>query len=395
MSFERFLSNKALTETPAAFERSSPQPIGAVFRPDGPPDFSRARFVRTNGELLPDGDMVFRVAAEGAHSVTMDIGMGQARLELRDRGDGIFEGTLPYSPAVVGPKTVDLRVDGAEVLSPYLPIFFGGLKTLNYVEIPAEGEDFFLLRDVPHGAVTRELVFSETLGEWQRCLIYTPPGYQKSGADYPVLYLQHGAGENETGWVYNGKLAYILDNLLAEGKCVPMLVVMCNGLVKLPHERGIIDSFDGVEGMLTRDVRAFVEENYRARTDKNSRALAGLSLGSMQTSQIGMSHPELYGYLGLFSGFLRRRDHWNTYAQNPYLRCLDDRGRFAADYRLFFRCEGDADGNFPEFQEDDAYLADRGIDTLPGYVRRVYPGCAHEWRAWRLALRDFAPLLFR
>lgn len=223
-------------------------------------------------------------------------------------------------------------------------------------------------------------------------MVYTPPEYHKGG-EYPVLYLQHGGGENETSWVYSGKMPYIMDNVIAEGKAVPFVVVTNDGLVRMPGDTGIND-FDGIEGIITKDCREYIESKYRVRRDKWGRAIAGLSLGSMQASYIGLRHPELYGYIGSFT-YLRCRDKDNTYEGNPHLDMLKDAENFAKEYKLLFRSLGGAEAHMNEFEEDDAFLARYGIDRLPGYIRKIYPGQSHVWNGWRHALYDFAQVVFR
>ena len=190
-------------------------------------------------------------------------------------------------------------------------------------------------------------------------------------------------------------MAYITDNLLAAGKCVPFVVVMNNGLLKKEHEKHLVDSFEGLEDIITEECRKLIERRYRVRRDKWGRAIAGLSLGSMTASYIGFRHPELYSAIGIISGFLRRRDHYNTYEQCPYLFTLHDAQKTETEYRLIFRSEGEADRHMHEFIEDDAFCAVGGVDKLPLYVRKTYPNQTHEWGAFRRAYIDFAQYVFQ
>lgn len=282
-----------------------------------------------------------------------------------------------------GFQYVTLKVDGAEVLSPYLPIGFGYARPVNYVDPPAQDEAYYQLRDVPHGTVTRHFFPSTVTGQTESCLVYQPPRFEASRA-YPVLYLQHGYGENETGWVCQGRMNFILDNLIAEGKAEEMLVVMADGMVQTDSE---YLPFTAFPELLLRDLLPYIEATYHPLGDKWHRAMAGLSMGSAHTSVVTLTHPELFGYAGLFSGFLRMI----RTEEQPHLAALDDPEKFARDYRVFFRGIGTADTYFHTFAEDDEILRSKGIRT----DRRVLYEGAHDWQVWRQCLRDFLPLLFR
>ena len=280
-----------------------------------------------------------------------------------------------------GFQYVTLKVDGAEVLTPFLPLGYGYCRPVNYVDPPAVGEEVYQLRDVPHGTVTRHFFPSGVTGQTESCLVYQPPMFDASRA-YPVLYLQHGYGENETGWVCQGRMNFMLDNLIAEGRAVPMLVVMACGMVQ--DAAGLMGPKAFPE-MLVRDLIPYIDSTYQTITDKWSRAMAGLSMGSMHTSVAVMEHPELFGWAGLFSGFLRTLQK----GEQPHLKALDDPKKFAADYRVFFRGMGKADCYWDTFAEDDVILAGKGVQT----TRVLYEG-GHDWQVWRQCLRDFLPMIF-
>ena len=386
-SISLFQNNRGIKERTMAFSPQLPRVIG---------DFRALvkTYLPQDVETLDNGDIVLRYYSEAANEVKVIIGR-EREIELTPIGDGRFEGIIPFEDDLIGPHAITYVVNGIETLNPYAPIWFGRNIPINYIEVPdAEIADDIALNDVPHGSVIHELFYSKAIGDWLRCYVYVPAGYETGDKKYPCLYLQHGATENETTWVYNGKASYIMDNLIAKGKAVPFIVVMNDGMVKAATDK-YIDDFDGIEAVITEDCRKFIEGKYRVKTDKWSRALAGLSLGSMQTSYIGMRHPDLYGYLGVFSGFIRRRDTCNTYELSTHLEAVRNPEKFKEDYRVFFRSEGEKDGQFYEFLEDDAFLEQYGIPEMPGYVRKTYPHMAHEWGAWRRALIDFAPLLFK
>lgn len=287
-----------------------------------------------------------------------------------------------FAPGM-GFNYADVTVDGEVVLSPYLPIGFGASRPINYIDVPGEGDEFYQPCDGPHGTVVRHYFASEVTGELESCLVYQPPRFDPCRA-YPVLYLQHGLGENEAGWVHQGRANFILDRLIQSGQAQPMLVVMCSGMVQLKGE------YDYVvfPQMLVKDVIPFIERTYRVPGDKWHRAMAGLSMGSMHTSMATLSYPELFGYAGLFSGFMHHL--WKE--EQPHLKALDDPERFAGDYRVFFRAMGTEDPFFKHFEGDDAMIAEKGVGA--SITRRLYEG-GHGWQVWRHCLRDFLPMIFR
>lgn len=283
----------------------------------------------------------------------------------------------------MGFSYVDVTVDGEIVLSPYLPIAFSDFRPINMIDVPGPGDEFYQPSEGECGTVVRHYYPSTLTGEMESCLVYQPPHFDPQKA-YPILYLQHGLGENETGWVHQGRANFILDRLIKSGKAEPMLVVMCSGMVQM---QGKYD-YKVFPEQLVRDVIPYIEARYRTPGDKWHRAMAGLSMGSMHTSMATMTHPELFGYAGVFSGFLRHA--WTK--DQPHLAALNNAEKFAADYRVFFRAMGDKDIFFDRFEEDDALIEEKGVGA--SMIRRVYPG-KHAWQVWRYCLRDFVPLLFK
>ena len=388
-----WLDNRSYTCLPTQFGPLGPE----VLLPAGVTDmreaFRQARMVKTGALVQENGDVLFRMIARGAKSVHVIIKPEQLRVDLADQGDGIWEGVFPFRFA--GPKATDWFVDDVYVLHPYAPIYYSYSHPVNFVDIPDPEMDYVLVRGVPHGTVCHEYYFSKATGNTESCLVYTPPGYEQGG-EYPILYLQHGAGEGETSWIWNGKANFILDNLLAAGKCRPFIVVMNNGMVRGKNDGGPMTmKFDTFTQMLLEDCLPFIEDKYRVIGDKWHRAMAGLSMGSMQTSIIGMTHPELFGYLGLFSGFMRAMGGDESFEAQPHLKCLLDLEKFQADYQLFFRAMGEEDAYRSTFDQDDAFCARLGADPahLPNHVRKLYPG-VHDWNVWRRCLHDFAQMIF-
>ncbi len=341
-----------------------------------------------------DGNPRINIRADKARKVSMRILDEEYPLSRGE--DGIWHLKYPLS---VGFAYVQLLIDDVEVLSPYLPVSYGYSRPFNSIALPEE-EDFYCLKPVAHGSVRREYFFSSVTGEWESCLIYTPPGYDTDfDTAYPVLYLQHGHGENETGWVYSGKLNFILDNLIAEDKALPFLVVMNDGMVQKESEKeGRIVDHTLFPALLTEDVIPFIEANFRVKKDRKYRALAGLSMGSMQSCITAFDHPELFSYVGLFSGFMRdfiqgneeMDDIARAPSPNAHLRVLDDAEKFQKTYPVFFRGIGRNDVFLSYFLEDDRILEEKGVSS----TRLLYDG-GHDWNVWRRCIRDFAKMIFR
>ena len=332
-------------------------------------------------EILPDGKVRFRIIAKDAKEVVID--RFGSLYPLSPTGDGAWEGTFDLG---TGFLYFFLKVDGADVLCPYLPIGYGCCRPMNFVDVPVEDmKGWDDLDGVEHGAVTRHYYPSSASGKQEICLVYTPPAYDPSRA-YPVLYLQHGYGENETGWVYQGHVGRIADRLLAEGRMKEMIIVMGNGMAVSasaePRNPGLFPQ------ILVEDLIPFIEKHYRVLTDKWNRAMAGLSMGSVQTSMTTLSHPELFGYAGLFSGFLRAP--WNPDREEPYMKLLHEPEQFGEAFRVFYRAMGTEDQYWESFDRDDAYLADKQLNM----IRETFPG-GHDWTVWRRCIRSFLPRLFR
>lgn len=309
--------------------------------------------------------------------------------------DGIWRVKLQLSG---GLHYIQLLVDGTLWLSPYLPIAYGYSRPCNVIALPEPEEDFYRLKDVPHGKLIRDYFFSSVTGNWESCMIYTPPGYEEEPeAVYSVLYLQHGHGENETAWSGSGKLPFILDNLIAAGKCAPFAVVMNNGMVQKEVDSRRIVDFMLFGRYLTEDVIPFAEGRYRIGGCRAKRAMAGLSMGSLQTSMTGFAHPDLFSSLGIFSGFLHdwiSGSELDMVQRGPgddrHLTFLNDKEKFDTAFDVFFRAIGDEDPFLPYFEADDERCEKAGIQQ----DRRIYHG-SHDWNVWRKCIRDFAQLIFK
>lgn len=349
--------------------------------------------LKTGMFTQPNGDIVFRIYAPNAQSIEIDI-KGQENIKaciLQKGDDGIFEGVYPYNPDYCGPHSIDILVDGAVFIYPYIPIVWQRNKPVNFIEVPDPETTYININNVPHGAVTREIYWSKALNTWERCMVYTPPGYQKSGTDYPVLYLQHGMTENETCWEYNGRVSYIMDNLIAEGKCVPFIIVMNDGMARLPEDGDSMATRSrSFEKSLIESCIPFIEDTYRVKTDKWSRAIAGLSMGSTQAFMFGLGHPELFGSIGIFSGAFTK----HTMPQVFYDKVFNPEF-MGENFSLFMRTIGDEEGSLSLFNAENEKFDETGVSSLPCYKVAFYAHQTHEWGAWRRAIHDFAQLIFR
>ncbi len=344
---------------------------------------------RPNPLVERDGKFYLRLQEKGAK--TVQLFFAEALYDFKEVEEGIWEILLPFDTAF---NCVQIRVDGRDTLSALLPITYGYSRPYNYIELPTKDSDFYELKDVPHGSVRREYFFSQVTGEWESCLVYTPAEYDENPDKiYPVLYLQHGHGENEVGWTYSGKVNLILDNLIAEKRAVPFVIVMNNGMVQKDHK---VDHLL-FEPMLLSDVIPFIEKKYHAGRSKDKRAMAGLSMGSMQTSMTVCNHPELFSEVGIFSGFLR---DWISGSEldmschessaDTHLKAFDDADKFNSYFNTFFRAMGDEDPFFEHFTGDDELCEKKGIRN----TRKVYKG-THDWNVWRMCIYDFAQMIFK
>ena len=266
--------------------------------------------------IAPDRRVTFRLKAPEAKRVQVqpggaDNGLGKGPFDMARAEDGTWTATTP--PAVPGFHYYWLSVDGVAVNDPCSETYFGYGKLTSGVEVPEAGVDFYDAKDVPHGEVRALWYHSKITGLLRRAFVYTPPGYDVvAGTRYPVLYLQHGAGEDERGWSTQGRMNFILDNLIAAGKAKPMIVVMDNGYAVTPGPppesaqgaRPAPPRFDhrGLEAVLIGELIPLVDATYRTVADRDHRAMAGLSMGGMQTLQIAPNHLDKFSYIGSFSG---------------------------------------------------------------------------------------------
>ena len=327
-----------------------------------------------------EGYARFRVVAPDAKSVIVSLGLGgRGGTVLRKDKDGVWVGTTE-GPMDPGFHYYHLTIDGGVVNDPGTGNFFGSCRWESGIEIPAPDQDFYQNRmDVAHGNLQQVLFPSKSTGEVKRAFVYTPPTYGKlvkgKQQRFPVLYLQHGWGENETSWPVQGCAGLIMDNLIAEGKIQPFIVVMTYGMTN-DIKFGGLNKFtaEEFEKVLVDELVPYIDANFLTKADKWNRAMAGLSMGGFETKLITLRRPEVFGYYGLLSG--------GQYEPQDI--------KDAKQVRMIFQSCGSKER--PEaIMESTARLKEAGFNAH-GYVSE---GTAHEFLTWRRSLREMAPLLFK
>lgn len=334
------------------------------------------------------------IPAREAQRVQLDI--GGVKYDLKKDTSGVWTGES--APQDEGFHYYQLNIDGASVPDPGSLYFFGASRWGSGIEIPSKDQDFFAMKNVPHGQLRENQYFSKTSNSVRRVYIYTPPGYENNSKKYPVLYLQHGMGENETGWGNQGHANLIMDNLIAEGKAVPFIIVMENSAVDLsgmprrprpgstPAQGGPAPSMNSFnfagqfERILIDDLIPYVESNFRVIADQKQRAMAGLSMGGMQTRSIVKVNPDKFSYVGLFSS--------GTFSPSE----IKDLETFKKAGKLVFMSFGSREA--AGAAQIGAVAEEWNAIGIKG-VSYISPETAHEWHSWRRSLYEFAPLLFK
>ena len=346
-----------------------------------------------------------RIRAAQAQNVYLNIGSTNYPLTKNDNGVWIGDS----APQDQGFHYYQLQIDGATVPDPGTLYFYGTSRWGSGVEVPADDQDFYALKNVPHGQVAQTYYYSKNAKANLHCFIYTPPGYEKNSSKrYPVLYLQHGGGEDETGWGAQGHAGLIMDNLIAEGKTKPFIIVMANSSVPGANPGrgaapaggtngaargpgGFSFDFSAFEKVLVQDLIPFIDANYRTLANQPHRAMAGLSMGGMQTHNITLAHLDMFSHIGLFSG--------GSVGTNE----ITNMAAFKKKVKLVFVGYGSREiepgairgggrggvGGDPKLNTEARKAA--GVNT------RFYvsPHTAHEWLTWRRCWHEFAPLLFQ
>lgn len=320
-------------------------------------------------------------------SLTDSLALGAKEYTLEKNDNGIWSVTT--GPCRPGFHYYDLSVDGFRCPDPESPMYFGWGKWISGLEIPDDDLSFYLPQDVPHGEIRYHWYLSSTTGTYRKCVVYTPPGYDgNTKKHYPVLYLQHGSGESELGWMMQGKVNFILDNLIAANKAKPMIIVMDNGYAARkgagsPWRPGNEDN--EFEKLMTKELIPEIDANFRTLANKQGRAIAGLSMGGGQALNIGLAHTGIFKAIGAFSGGARRFD-----TDTSYNGIFKDAAAFNTSGILLWIGCGQSDGGYANLKSFHEKLDAKGIRNTWYEV----PG-SHEWQVWRKHLYEFAQLLFK
>ena len=365
-------------------------------------------------QVNSEGRVRTSISAPEAKKVQIDI--GAVKYDLVKDENGVWTGES--APQDVGFHYYQLNIDGASVPDPGSLYYYGASRWGSGIEIPSDDQDFFALKNIPHGQLRETYYYSKTSNSNRRVYIYTPPGYEQGNKKYPVLYLQHGMGENETGWGSQGYANLIMDNLIAEGKAVPFIIVMENssssrGGGPRPQrpaagnqpagasgqaapqgpppaggntpQRGAGGPMGGFnmagqfERILIDDLIPYIEANFRVIGDQKNRAMAGLSMGGMQTRSIVIANPSLFSHVGMFSS--------GTFTPNE----IEDIDAFKKNVKVVFMSFGGKEGGAARIGDAAEEWNKLGIKG----VSYVSPETAHEWHSWRRSLYQFASLLFK
>jgi len=350
-----------------------------------------------------------RFKAPDASKVRVNFWSGP-KADMEKQADGFWAFTTP--PMAPGLHYYMVIVDGAEVSDPGSTAYFGGSKWASAVEVPESAATYYLPQDVPHGQVREVWYHSKVTGTWRHALVYTPPAYDTHlNERYPVLYLQHGGGEDESGWTRQGKANFILDNLIATTKAKPMIVVMANGYARragqsVPDLRGksfgspemrkaMENMMTAFEDEMTQALIPFVDSTFRTIPDREHRAMAGLSMGGMQTFHVTFNHLDLFSYIGGFSGaanvFAAGNEKLDT--RTAFNGAMSDPAAFSKRVHLLWIGVGTTE---PERMKQGIQKLHAELDAAK--IQHVYyesPGTDHEWQTWRRDLQDFAPRLFQ
>jgi len=336
----------------------------------------------------------FRVVAPEAQGVKASLGLsGRGGTALAKGSDGAWTGTTE-GPLDEGFHYYRLTVDGGTFNDPGTLNFYGSTRWESGIEIPAHDADFYALKDVPHGRVEQVLFASPSTGSQRRAFVYTPPGYDKDqSARYPVLYLQHGWGEDETAWANQGHANLIMDNLIASGGTRPFIIVMTYGMTNgiRPGSPGGLAAFDikPFRTVLVDELIPYVDSHYRTLADARHRAMAGLSMGGFETKLIAPANLDKFAYIGLFSG--------GTFSLEDVNKTPGFRDKVKLVFVSFGSRELDGGRTAPpgvpqsDPRKNAADLKQAGLPS----VFYVSPNTAHEFLTWRRSLHEFAPLLFR
>lgn len=346
-------------------------------------------------QILPDNRVLFRIKAPDAQKVQVDL---MKKYDMVKEEEGSWAVTT--EPVVPGFHYYSILIDGVAVCDPNSKTFYGMSRMASGIDIPENGVDYYNMKNVPHGQIRQIRYYSNITKSWRRSFVYTPAGYDNNTNEkYPVFYLQHGGGEDETGWPNQGKMDAIMDNLIAEGKAVPMIVVMDNGYAVDPSApvnnsntglKGLFQN-SALEQVFIKEIIPNIDKQFRTIPDRDHRAMAGLSMGGFQTFQITLNNIDKFAYIGGFSGagFIQPGDDFSK----MYNGVWSDANAFNQKVKLLYLSIGtDEPANmYKTVNSFHKELENAGIK----HVYYESPGTSHEWLSWRRSLNQFASLLFK
>jgi len=353
------------------------------------------------------GQVQLRIKAPEATKVKLNFWSGP-KVDMQKQGDGFW--TFTTGPMVPGLHYYVFNVDGVDVSDAGSRAYFGGSRYVSAVEVPEPGSTYYSIQDVPHGQVRDVWYHSSVTGTWRHAMVYLPPDYESQAKKrYPVLYLQHGGGEDETGWIRQGRANVILDNLIASGAARPMIIVMAYGYAQragspAPNLAGLApgspqaaqarnEMAKTFEDEVTQALIPFVDKTYRTWADRDHRAMAGLSMGGFQTFHVTLNHLDLFSHIGGFSGIGGMLEDRKYDLKTDFNGAFADPAAFGKKVHLLYFGVGTAE---PErftarIRSLHTALSDAGVE----HVYWESPGTDHEWQTWRRNLKDFAPRLFK
>jgi enterochelin esterase family protein len=348
------------------------------------------------------GRVQIRIKAPEANKVKLNFWSGP-KVDMEKQGEGFW--TVTTAPLVPGLHYYVINIDGADASDPGSRAFFGGTRYTSAVEIPEPGSTYYSIQNVPQGQVREVWYESKVTGSWRHAMVYLPPDYETQARKrYPVLYLQHGGGEDETGWIRQGRANFILDNLIAAGEAKPMIIVMAYGYARRagapasapPTPQGAQareEMAKTFEDDVTQALIPFVDKTYRTLADRDHRAMAGLSMGGFQTFHITTRHLDLFSHIGGFSGVGGMLEDRKLDLKTDFNGVFADPAAFAKKVHLLYFGVGTAEAE--RFTTRIRGLHAALTEAKVAHVYWESPGTDHEWQTWRRNLKDFASRLFK
>ena len=334
-------------------------------------------------QILPDGHAVFKIKAPEAQKVQLDLGK---KYDMVKNNEGIWEATTDSLSE--GIHYYSLIIDGVSVADPASETFYGMGRMASGFEVPFKGDSYYEERNVPHGDIRIKRYYSNVTNSWRNFYMYTPSGYDQNPTEkYPVLYIMHGGGEDQRGWATQGKTDLILDNLIAAKKAVPMIVIMVDG--NFPLNGFGEESLKVFEKELKQSIIPFVEKNYRVKAETQYRALAGLSMGGIQTLYAGMRNTDMFSYLGVFSSGWFASQKELTDPQYEYWKNNVD--KINGNLKQLWISQGGKE----DIAWQNCQIMRSKLDEMKiKYSYSEYPG-GHSWPVWRNNIFNFAQVLFK